>query len=282
MDRTIRNFALLALAAVPVAGCRDAKLRSASPSSPVVPPASLLVSSVEPRDGATGIDEKTTIRIRFSRAVDATTITAATFHVFDETLGRAVDGTIAIEGPSVITFVPRDAFRTPSVWHRIELEPCIRAADGGGLDGAHSPARIPSRFRTREAPDADPPYFFFFMRDAQAIGPTAVRLEWFPAVDAGYRTTPAEMAYAIYVGRPPEPVDLVAPHTVVDRGATAAVVRGLEPDTVYSFIVRARDLAGNEDDNEVAVAARTLPADAPLGLTILWSADVAANLEPCG
>ncbi|MBN1421231.1 MAG: Ig-like domain-containing protein [Planctomycetes bacterium] len=276
------TWPLLGLMVILGAGCGDPKVHPASPSSPVVPPAALLVSSIEPPHGATEVEETTKIRVRFSRTVDGASITGSTFRVIDEAMDRAVEGTITIEGPSVVAFAPRDAFRTPSVWHRVELDPGILAADGGALDGDHSIVPIPSRFCTGEGPDVDPPYFFFYVREAEAIGPTAIRLEWFPAVDVGYRTPPDEMAYAVYVGRPPDPIDFGSPRAVVDRGATSVIVRGLEPDTIYSFIVRARDLAGNEDDNEVVVAERTSTSDAPLGLTILWSADIAGALEPCG
>ncbi|MFD3719053.1 fibronectin type III domain-containing protein [Streptomyces sp. NPDC058674] len=107
-----------------------------------------------------------------------------------------------------------------------------------------------------------------------AAGPRAARLSWSPATDDTGVT-----AYDVYQGD-------ARIHTA-GPGETSTVLAGLQPDTAYSFTVRARDGADNSSPDgpaaEVATppasgrGAGTAPADltataSPGAVTLSWTA----------
>lgn len=256
---------------------------SVSPEAPVPEP--LLLVEVDPSDGATGIPGDRTIEARFSRAPNPATVTTATFRLIDEATETLANCRIeaVIEEPgepaTLFRLIPREPLELPDHPYRIELEPSIAAADGTILDLGASPVVPPCRFVTGQEPDTVPPFFFLFMHNASAVSPTAVRLSWFPAFDD--RSPPLRLRYAIYAGTAPDTIDLDSPVASPASGLMEVTVGGLSPDTTYHFVIHAIDEAGNEDDNEVTVSARTWPPG-PTELTILYTADVFATLEPCG
>jgi len=266
-----------ALALVLLAGCDGGE----DPEGPAGPP--LLVQEVLPPDGAEGVPEGAVVVVRFERPVDPATVALATLRVVDERSGRPVEGRIELQPHAQeARFVPRLPLQSPAWPYRVELSETVRARDGGHVDLLSSPVRLPSRFVTQHLRDITAPVFADPSLTAEALGPRTVRLRWNPAADPLDRTPQRELAYPVYMGAPPEPVDFAAPVLVADHGATEALVGGLEPDTEYAFVVRARDLAGNEDDNELQALARTTANELPADLTLVFSGDLGGNLEPCG
>jgi hypothetical protein len=82
---------------------------------------------------------------------------------------------------------------------------------------------------------------------AELHGVKTVRASWTPASDE--TTAPEAIAYDIYVSAGAPAFDKAPAATVT--GASSAVVTGLLPDTTYRIVCRARDAAGNHDDNTV-------------------------------
>jgi hypothetical protein len=93
---------------------------------------------------------------------------------------------------------------------------------------------------------------------AEPATAAAVRLSWKSASDD---LTPDEaLTYVVYFGTKSGEVDLEAPFAVSAPGDSSMVVSGLPlADTEYFFVVRARDAAGNMDDNEIEVSAKSGP-----------------------
>ncbi len=132
-----------------------------------------------------------------------------------------------------------------------ELFVGVRAVDESGNEDENT------RLVATETPEGNPPEFAG-LRSVVA-GSTSAELRWFPAIDDA--TASSEIVYAVYVGTAGGAYNLLAPRVVTDPGVTRWVVDGLEPGTEHFFLVRARDLAGNEDGNVVELAATTEPSD---------------------
>jgi hypothetical protein len=102
--------------------------------------------------------------------------------------------------------------------------------------------------------------------DAEAAGPTSVKLSW----DAGEDdlTPPEALVYVAYLAEGgPGSEDFAGPPVAISEpGATELVVTGLDAaETEYHFVVRARDAAGNSDDNLEEIDGATGPdTTAPL------------------
>lgn len=102
------------------------------------------------------------------------------------------------------------------------------------------------------ADDDQPPNFLGALSAETAPG-AGVELAWDPIEND---QTPAEvMTYLVYVGTEAGEVSLNSPYAISAPGATEMVVTMPLPETEYFFIVRARDAAGNVDDNEIEVSA---------------------------
>jgi hypothetical protein len=97
---------------------------------------------------------------------------------------------------------------------------------------------------------------FAGVKTATAAGGGSVELSWDPATDD---LTPAgAMLYQAFVGFTAGGVSFVSPAAISQPGASSVVVTGLpDPETDYFFVVRARDAAGNTDDNTVEVSGKT-------------------------
>jgi mono/diheme cytochrome c family protein len=107
--------------------------------------------------------------------------------------------------------------------------------------------------RTVDRPDTTPPRFSG-VRLAEPVSTTEIDLFWDGASDD--ETSAAEITYNVYRGAAPGAEDFAQPAATL-RGATTVRVSGLDPDTEYCFVVRARDEAENEDTNTAEVCAST-------------------------
>ncbi len=105
--------------------------------------------------------------------------------------------------------------------------------------------------------DATPP--IFAGANAAVAGPSSITLAWSPANDD--KTASADLVYAIYESTSPGGETFTSPTAVTPRGAASFAIGKLAITTTHYFVVRARDLAGNEDANAIEVNATT-PASA--------------------
>jgi hypothetical protein len=265
-------------------GCEKAVYYGPPAPQPQQPAAErLLLLAIAPANGATGVGEDAVIDATFSAPPDPATVTTASFKLIDEGPPEAVvAATIEPAGPATFRLRPAQPLAIPRHPYRIEIGPGIRTAAGTALDLAGSPATTPCRFLTRAVPDTTPPRFFYFDHRAEAVGPTAVRLRWFPALDGPDGTPSHRLVYAIYAGTESDAIDFGAPRALTSPDFTEHTVGGLAPNTTYYFVIHAIDEAGNEDDNTVLASARTWLAADTTTLVVLYSTDVFGTLEPCG
>ncbi|MBI3810836.1 MAG: Ig-like domain-containing protein [Nitrospirae bacterium] len=116
---------------------------SSSSSSDTTPPT---VSSTQPAADATGIALNTTITATFSEAMDATTLTAATFILMAG--GTAVTGTVSYTGTTA-TFTPSAALASNTL--------LTAKITTGAQDLAHNPLAADFSWQFTTAPDTTPP-----------------------------------------------------------------------------------------------------------------------------
>jgi hypothetical protein len=103
--------------------------------------------------------------------------------------------------------------------------------------------------------DKTPPVFSG-ISSIGSITTTSMTLSWSAATD---NVTPQEnIQYLIYMSTTSGGENFATPSFTTTPGATSFNVPGLNPDTVYYFVVRAMDEAGNIDSNTVEMSARTL------------------------
>lgn len=105
-------------------------------------------------------------------------------------------------------------------------------------------------------PDTTPPTFGG-ITGLTALNPTSVMLSWAPAKDDVTPTT--GIVYLVYL-RGGTGYDFTKPTYTTAAGATSYTVNGLAPKAKVTYVVRARDAAGNIDANVVELTTST-PAD---------------------
>jgi hypothetical protein len=102
--------------------------------------------------------------------------------------------------------------------------------------------------------DGTPPSFAG-VASATPVGSTALALAWQPAMDD---SSPGEaIVYHVYVSEISGGQDFGAPALTTPAGATGALVAGLGAATEHFFVVRAEDVAGNQDSNTIEVQGTT-------------------------
>jgi hypothetical protein len=95
-----------------------------------------------------------------------------------------------------------------------------------------------------------------------AVSDSELNVTWDAATDD--TTLPSSIAYRVFVAELGAVTDFSVPYTTTPAGATATTVVGLRAGVEYEVIVRAVDLAGNEDDNTVSLSARTPDYELPV------------------
>lgn len=98
---------------------------------------------------------------------------------------------------------------------------------------------------------------FAGLTSATANGTSQIDLTWSAASDNV--TSAGNMVYKIYQASTPGGQNFTTATYTTSAGATTYSVTGLSPNTAYYFVVRARDLALNEDTNGVERTATTAP-----------------------
>jgi len=88
---------------------------------------------------------------------------------------------------------------------------------------------------------------------ATVISTSQIALFWNPATDNV--TTSSNIVYLIYMSTTSGGQNFETPNFTTSPGATSFFVPGLNPNTTYYFVVRARDQAGNHDSNTIEMGA---------------------------
>ena len=110
---------------------------------------------------------------------------------------------------------------------------------------------------TMVAQDTVPPVFSG-LSDISSIAATSLTLVWPPATD---NVTPqAGMQYLVYMATVQGGENFSSPSYTTTPGQTSFIVTGLNQNTPYYFVVRAKDESGNIDTNTVERSATTLSA----------------------
>lgn len=97
-------------------------------------------------------------------------------------------------------------------------------------------------------PDSNPPTFGG-LESATALSTTEVGLQWSDATDDV--TLSSEIVYLIYMALVSGGQDFNTPTAMTDPGVIDYSVSGLSPETMYCYVVRAKDEAGNTDSNTI-------------------------------
>jgi hypothetical protein len=107
---------------------------------------------------------------------------------------------------------------------------------------------------TMVAQDTVPPVFAG-LSDITAIAPTSLTLVWSPAAD---NVTPqGNLQYLIYMATVRGGENFLSPSYTTTPGQTSFTVTGLNQNTAYYFVVRAKDERGNIDANSLEKSATT-------------------------
>ena len=105
-----------------------------------------------------------------------------------------------------------------------------------------------------DAQDNTPPDFDG-AKGAETVDYHTIRVYWDKATDDHAKAD--EMIYSIYVAESDGDFDFSSPAFLSTIGRTESLVKLLKPATEYKFVVRATDLAGNQEENTKEVTAPT-------------------------
>jgi hypothetical protein len=192
------------------------------------------------------------VTLTWDAAKDDLTPTASIVYlvyVADETSDIDVSVPVLTTAPGATTVDVTGLFNTGAV-HRF----VVRARDAADNIDTNLVA-LPSR----PGPDTTPPEFAG-CKSAYADTAGSAIVSWEPATDD---TTPStELVYDIYASPDDVHFDFTKP-AASQTSASTVTVTGLESNTVWHFICRARDFTGNEDKNVVQRLTKTLTDSTP-------------------
>lgn len=127
----------------------------------------------------------------------------------------------------------------------------VRARDAAGNIDGNTKEIVGSPLATID--DVAPT--FAGVASARALGATLVELTWLAATDDV--SAAADIKYNVYMAEAAAPTDFTTPTLTTAAGETTTIVRGLRTGNTYFFVVRAEDVAGNEDTNVTVLSATT-------------------------
>ena len=128
----------------------------------------------------------------------------------------------------------------------------VLAFDWAHNDDGHDNVEVSAT--TPSAVDATPPTFAG-ASTATTKSPGSVALAWSAASDAV--SSSSAISYLVYASTKSGGEDFQSPDVVTLAGATSATASDLGGDTLYYFVVRAKDQAGNVDTNTTEITATT-------------------------
>ncbi len=149
----------------------------------------------------------------------------------------------------------------------------VRARDPSGNSDSNI---VEHSAKTDGVPDIISPVFGG-ISTMVALSPATVEFRWVAAVDA--TDSALQISYEVYVSDSPNPPLTEA--TIVTRpGETSVTYSGLAPGQLVYAVVRARDRAGNLDNNNLERSQSTLTAPTNDVTLPLWSSsDVSAEMD---
>jgi hypothetical protein len=125
-----------------------------------------------------------------------------------------------------------------------------RARDLSGNEDANTSER------TATTPVDTTPPTFAGLTSITGVTATSVQLDWMPATDP--QTPTAQIVYDVFQSTTQGgEVFTMPPAATSTPGATSITLSNLQPSSTLYWVVRARDLAGNEDTNTVELSATT-------------------------
>lgn len=215
------------------------------------PPAAYTVQMTVPANGAGGgtVSPTKALTIYFSGAAAPGTVTSSNITVTanSATVFASVTYVACLNAARVI---PNTNW-TPGALHTVTLTSSVQSLSGTPLTATSftfTPTLIEANRPAFTGLDAIPD---------GSIGTTTVTLSW-SAADDGMGTPAGSLLYDVYVSTDGCFDFAEGPLTPgPSAGATSFAVPGLQSNTLYSFIVRARDGAGNDDGNATVRTAKT-------------------------
>ncbi|MCC6544574.1 MAG: fibronectin type III domain-containing protein [Nitrospirae bacterium] len=139
----------------------------------------------------------------------------------------------------------------------------VRAKDETGNIDTNS---IEMSAATLTPPDTTAPDFGG-VTSVVASSSTVLNLSWSPAADN--ITASSNIVYNIYRSTTPGGENFTSPNYTTTPGAISYPVTGLSPGATYYFVVRAKDEAGNIDDNTVEKSATTRFIDLTVSASLI-------------
>ena len=222
-----------------------------NPPAPAPPPPSSFISTgMFPGDGATNISRQPLILLNFNDTVNPATMNATTVTLSQGPVAVATTLTY-IACSNRIQMVPNAAL-DPGLPYTVAVTAGLLDDDGEAMTA------ISRSFTTTAQADIIRPTFTAAGFTAVPNNPnetTEVFLNWADATDD--TSIAGAISYRVYVSTQPVCYNFDAPALVVPAGVTDAIIPGLTPRTLYSFVVRAVDAAGNESLNVNQVNATT-------------------------
>lgn len=189
----------------------------------------------------------TSVTLRWSPAVDE--VTASSEIVYAIYLGKKSGGQNLL-APHVVTAPGVTRFTVNELTPDTDYYFVVRARDAVGNEDDN----VVQVAVTTAPPDEIPPTF----SGATALTPTtptSLNVSWAPATDD--QTASQDVAYDVYLKKGSGLPSFSTPTLTTLPGRTSAELLGLTPGSEHSVVVRARDAAGNRDENEVVVSAST-------------------------
>jgi hypothetical protein len=133
----------------------------------------------------------------------------------------------------------------------------VRALDEAGNEDDN--AVEVSAFTGATSDETPPAYDGVLIAEAQSA--TQIRLAWDLASDD--QTPQGSIVYDVYQSLVLGDYNFNTPVQTSSPGEAFTFVNGLDPETEYFFVVRARDISGNQDSNLVQASAETMPDTTP-------------------
>lgn len=211
--------------------------------APATPPAFKGVKAVAPISG-------TSLLVAWDPASDAQTPTnQIVYQVFASTSpgGENFHSPLAHSPPGATSVNVTGLVPTDTTWYVV-----VRAVNLAGLDDGNVVEKS-----AKATTDTSPPTFGGATAAAPDVG-GAVKISWDPPATDDL-SPPEAIEYLVYESAT-STVSTTSPVAITPPGASSIVVKGLpDPKNTYSFIVRARDAAGNAEKNTHVVSSKPGP-----------------------
>jgi hypothetical protein len=224
--------------------------------------------SPSPAQNSIRVPINSKINLFFNALLDPASFNPGLFILMDPS-GKAVPSKIDYSpfpdsGFSVLTLTPVSYGQSPPGY--LNINSVYTVTLGAGIKTLAGDAMTLLNvwsFATNNSTDITPPTFGGAI-SAEGLDMGSIRLTWGPAVDNPGGTPANNLVFSVCGSVRPTACTTnflpiyVNPSTTIDsNGNFNFVLKPLKPETVYYFMVRVSDLAGNQDTNTVQVTAST-------------------------